>query len=141
MFVTYKPEDPADGDCQEWTFTPGRIRASEAQILEREFGENWDNFAAGVQSGNMKARRVLLWHLLRRAHPLMKFADVPDFFTSELTVEFEVSELAPLLEKIAKATLPDAQKEQTVAALELAMSEAMEREGALAEEPGKASQL
>lgn len=139
MYVTYAPEDPADGDRQEWTFAPGRVRASEAQVLEREFGENWDNFAAGVQSGNMRARRVLLWHLLRRTHPLMKFADVPDFYADELKVEFEVSELLPLLDKIAKATLPAGQKEQTIAALELAMSEAMEREGTVAEAPGKAS--
>lgn len=130
MHVTYAPED---GDRQEWNFKPGRVRASEAQVLERQFGENWDNFAAGVQSGNMRARGVLLWHLLRRDHPMLKFVDVPDFYADELKVEFSVDELVPLREKLQKATLPEGQLEKMLAALDLELSEAMEREAAQAE--------
>lgn len=133
MFVTYAPEDPADGDRREWTFKTGRIRASEAQVLERQFGANWDNFALGVQQGNMHARRVMLWHLLRREHPMLRYDDVPDFFTDELTVEFSVEELTPLREQAAKAALPEVQREQLMAAIDLAMSEAMAREDAQAE--------
>jgi phosphodiesterase/alkaline phosphatase D-like protein len=139
MFVTYTPQDPADGEPREWTFTAGRVRASEAQLLEREFGENWDNFTMGVQSGSMKARRVLLWHLLRRDHPMLRFDDVPDFFADELTVEMEVAELAPMIDRISKANLPAEKREQIVAALDLAMSDAMAREDERVALAGKAS--
>lgn len=138
MFVTYAPEDPADGDRQEWTFKPGRVRASEAQVIQRQFGENWDSFALGVQSGDIHARRVLLWHLLRLEHPTLLFKDVRDFFTDELKVEFDSAELVPLVERMEKSSLPDDKKQQALAALDLALTEAMEREAA-GREAGKAS--
>lgn len=135
MHVTFAPED---GDRQEWNFKPGRVRASEAQVIEKQFGGNWDEFAMGVQSGNIKARRVMLWHLLRLEHPMLRFQDVPDFFADELLVEFTVEELAPMRDRLQKATLPEDQRDQVLAALDLAMSEAMEREATNAELVGKA---
>jgi hypothetical protein len=135
MFVTYAPEDPSDGDRQEWTFKPGRVRASEAQVLQRQFGENWDAFALGVQSGDIHARRVLLWHLLRLEHPTLAFKDVPDFFTEELTVEFDSAELVPMRERAEKAGLPEEKRQQVLAALDLALTEAMEREAGAGKAP------
>lgn len=140
MFVTYAPEDPADGDRQEWTFKPGRVRASEAQALQRQFGENnWDAFVLGVQLNDVHARRVLLWHLMRREHPRLAFNDVPDFYADELTVKFDVAELTPLLEQMEKSNLPEDKKQQAHAALDLALTEAMERESTAGEVSGKAS--
>lgn len=125
MHVTYTPED---GDRQEWDFNPGRVRSSEARVLEKVFGENWETFTVGVQSGNIGARRVMLWHLLRLQHPMLRYDDVPDFYTDELVVEFSTAELAPMLDRMRKANLPEDKREQVLAALDFAMSEAMARE-------------
>src|SRR5882757_2249763 len=100
MYVVYAPENPADGDRHEWSFSPGRVRADEAELLEKEFGGTWDEFQAGVQQGSMKARRVMLWHLLRLTHPGMNFRDVPNFISDELTVEYSVKELTKLREGV-----------------------------------------
>lgn len=137
MYVTYAPEDPADGDRQEWTFEPGRVRAAEGQALLREFGEtSWDLFVQGVKVNNLHARRVLLWHLLRRAHPLMRFADTPDFYAAEVTVELDSSELAGFrksVEDSSQASLP-ADKALMLQALDDEITTAEKREA----EAGKA---
>lgn len=126
MFVTYKPED---GDRQEWTWNPGRVRASEGQALLRTFGEtSWDMFVQGVRQNDLHARRVLLWHLLRRDHPMVKFADTPDFFADEMEVEFSAAELADILEKVSTGPAPSAQKAQAIEVLTAELEVARARE-------------
>ncbi|MEU9888674.1 hypothetical protein [Sphaerisporangium sp. NPDC051011] len=135
MFVTYRPED---GDTQRWTFDPKRVRASKAEMIERRFGGNWEAWLAAVQAGNMKARRVLLWHLLTLTHHL-RYEDVPDFFAEELLVEHSVAEVTELRDRVAKVSLSDEQREQMMTGLDIALSDAIAREEAAGLEPeGKA---
>lgn len=133
MHVTYKPED---GTPQEWEFNPGRVRAGAAEVIEKRFGDSWEKFCAAVQQGSMRARRVLLWHLLTREHPGLRLEDVPDFYADEVVVEHSVAELTELRERLDKADLPEDQRVMTHAAFDLAMSEAMAREERLGQ--GKA---
>lgn len=132
MHVTYKPED---GDRQEWDIDFDRVRTSQAQIIERAFdGKTWDEFKIGVQSGNAKARRVLLWHLMTRDHPMMRFDDTPDFYTGELVTEYSVKELTVLRDGVNK--VPEDKREQFLTTLDIELTEAMAREERTAE--GKA---
>lgn len=133
--MTYAPED---GDRQEWVFNPGRVRATEGQVLLREFGQmSWDMFVQGVRTNDLHARRVLLWHLMRRDHPFLKFADVPDFFADEVTVEFSTVEITELYEKASTTPLPADQKAAVLAAFESELEVARAREAATGDE-GKA---
>ena len=132
MHITYAPED---GDRQEWDFDAGRIRASVAEMIERRFGGNFDAWAAGVQSGSMKARRVLLWHLISLQHPGLRYEDVDDFFADELVVEYPVKELAEVRDRILKANLDEDRREMTLTALDIEMTKAMEREQGKATSP------
>lgn len=124
MHVTYQPED---GDHQRWDFDPGRIRAAEAELIEKRYGQNWDRFRADVQSGNIKARRVLLWHLLRRTHHTLRYEDTPDFYTGELLVEHSVTELNTLKDRLEKASLSESDRDQMMTALDIEISEAIAR--------------
>ncbi len=126
MFVTYRPED---GDERRWTFDPKRVRASKAEMIEKRAGENWDAWLVSVQAGNIRARRVLLWHLLTLEHHGMRFEDTPDFYAGELVIEHSVSELLDMKDRIMKASLPDEQRDQVVAALDIEIADAMLREG------------
>jgi hypothetical protein len=125
MRITYAPED---GDRQEWDFDPDRVRSSLAEMIERKYGETWEQFCAGVQSGNMRARRVLLWHLLRLEHPALRYEDVPDFYASELKVQYSVAELNDIRDRLQKMHLPETQRDSAMAALDVEMTSAMERE-------------
>lgn len=132
MYVTYKP---ADGDAQRWEWNPDRVRQSDAELIEKRYGgKTWDQFKAGVMSGDSKARRVLLWHLLRREHHTLRYEDTPDFYVGELVVEFGVAEVAVMRDRILKASIPDDERDQMLTALDIQMADAI----ALESELGKA---
>jgi len=137
MFVIYQPED---GDRQEWVFNPDRVRAVEGKVLLRTFGEpSWDLFVQGVRQNDLHARRVLLWHLMRRQHPLMRFEDTPDFFTGEMEVEFSTAELAEIIDKVSAAPAQSAEKQQAIEVLTAELEAARAREEASPELAGKSS--
>lgn len=127
MHVTYKPEDQPEDAVQRWEFDPGRVRQSDAEIVEKRYGQHWDAFRAGLLTGDSKARRVLLWHLLRRDHHTLRYEDTPDFLMGELIVEQGLDELLQLKERVAKAAIPDEQREQVEVALDIEISEAIAR--------------
>jgi len=124
MHVTYKPED---GTEQRWEFDPNRVRASAAEVIEKRYGQNWSKFCADVQSGNMRARRVLLWHLLAREHHTLRVEDVPDFYADELLVEHTADELLAIKDRLRKATIAEDEREQMLTALDIEISEAIAR--------------
>ncbi|MDM4722747.1 hypothetical protein QTQ03_25275 [Micromonospora sp. WMMA1363] len=130
MWVTYRPEDQPDEAEQRWEFNSERVRTSEAEIIEKRYGANWDTWRNDVRSGSAKARRVLLWHLLRREHPRLRYEDTPDFLMAELLVEHSVAELLELRDRLAKAKVDDeSMREQMAAALDIEITDAMAREG------------
>lgn len=130
MWVTYKPEDQPDDAAQRWEFNPDRVRTSEAEIIEKRYGANWDTWRNDVRAGSARARRVLLWHLIRRQHPHLRYEDTPDFLMVELLVEHSVAELLELKERLAKVKLDDeSTREQMITALDIEITEAMAREG------------
>lgn len=136
MFVTYAPED---GDKQEWTFNPKRIRAAEAQVLLKEFGQSsWDLFLQHIRQNDPHARRVLLWHLTRRDHPLAKFADTPDFYVDELTVELSTVELAEMIDMASAAPIPPDEKAAVLAGFRAELERAQQREAEIEGLEGKA---
>jgi hypothetical protein len=97
--VVYTPEGGAE---QTWVFKPGRVRQSQAAITEKAYGKPWDMFVMEVQQGSMAARRILLWHVMRTEHPMLRLDDVPDFFADELRIEHDAEELRALLEATEK---------------------------------------
>jgi hypothetical protein len=131
MFVTYTP---ADGDEQRWEFDPGRVRQSEAEIVEKRYGATYDKWRQAIVTGEAKARRVLLWHLLRRDHHTMRYEDTPDFYMDELVVTHSHGELLTLRDRVLKANLPEEEREAVLAALDIEITEAM-----AGEDEGKAT--
>lgn len=124
MLVTFSPED---GDPQTWTWTPGRVLVSEAAIAEKVYGKSWEMFAAEVQQGSAAARRVLLWHLQRRAHPMLRFEDAPDFYADQLVIEYDAAELRAMRDGVESAGLPAADRDIALAALDREIASAEER--------------
>lgn len=124
MHVTYHP---SDGGEQTWDFDPTKVRASQAELIEKRYGKNWDQFCADVQSGNIRARRVLLWHLMAKEHHTLRYEDTPDFLAGELLVQHSATELAALRDRLMKASIPDGDREQMMAALDIEITEAIER--------------
>lgn len=137
MHVTYSPES---GDVQRWEFKPDRVRASKAEMIEKRYGDSWDQWKTAVQAGNIKARRVLLWHLMTQQHPTLRWEEVPDFYSGELLVELDVDELRVLRAGVeANRQVDPTEKAAMLAALDDEIENATARAAeAGVEEPGKA---
>ena len=134
-----------DADTTIWDFDPDDVMAAQAELIEKRYGQPWDKWMNDLRQGSPKARRVLLWHLLRLTHHTLKYEDVPDFRMRELKVEMSYDELMKLRDRVQKMAEDDVDREKIMAALDVEITEAMVREGLTDEvaqdraEAGKAS--
>lgn len=126
MIIKYSPQgQPA----QVFTWDPGTVRAAEAELLEVKFGGTWDEFNVQLLKGSMRSRRVMLWHLLKRDHPTLKFDDV-DFAANEIELEFNADELQQFRAGIEKATgIEEAAREQALALIDQQIADVGDPEG------------
>jgi len=105
MFFTYTPDD---GDEQQWEFVPSEVLADEGEAAEKAYGQAWDLFLVDVFKGSMRARRTLLWMLMRREHPSLSYVDTPNFKAGEVLVELDRAELQEMRDRLAATPDPDA---------------------------------
>lgn len=139
MWVEYRPEDPAtSGDGGRWEFNPNRVLGAHAEMIERRFGAEWEQFTAAVVRGSMKARRILLWYFRMLQHPGYRLEDLPDFYVGELVVSFGVAELREIRANVEKASWDtEEEREQAITAVDSMLTEAIaEEEAGLVEEAG-----
>jgi hypothetical protein len=98
--VTYTGGDAP----QHWTFDPDGVAVDDAEQIEAAMGagQTYDDFTRSLINATARARRVLLWYLMRRDHPdtRLLFSDVPIFKMGELVVELGTAELAVLQSQI-----------------------------------------
>jgi hypothetical protein len=117
--VTYTGGDAP----QRWTFDPDAVPVDEAEQIEAAMGsgQTWDDFTRNLINATARARRVLLWYLLKRDHPdaRLLFSDVPVFKMGQLVVELGTAEIARLREQIADNDRVTPERKRTaLAALE-----------------------
>lgn len=76
MKLVYTPEgDP----LQEWPIRLQRMMSVEAEAIEDVGGNTWgsfDEFMDKLARGNFRAKRALLWMMLRRQNPRLRFSDL-----------------------------------------------------------------
>lgn len=117
MKFVYRP----DGDTEQtWTYKPGKVRAGDAELIERRVGMTWNEFNQALAQGSVLARRALLWHFLRQTHSVLRFEDI-DFAVGEVTLEFDRDEMRTIRDEMAKAKIPgvdDVARERMVAELD-----------------------
>ncbi|MEV6790906.1 hypothetical protein AB0M87_02670 [Streptomyces sp. NPDC051320] len=89
MFLVYQPEG-AD-EPQRFPYKPQKLMSVEREALERRSHMDFADFTKGVLNGNAVCRRALLWVLLKREHPTLKYEDV-DFAWDELKLEYSKQE-------------------------------------------------
>jgi hypothetical protein len=121
VFVNYRPDgQPA----QKFEFVPDKVMSDEAELIEKRFDQPWDQFLVAVMSGSMRARRILLWHLLRGEHPTISLDDVK-FAIGEVQVEFDRTELQKMYDEAATSgAVPEAQREMVLAKLKSELDKA-----------------
>src|SRR3982750_432538 len=119
MQVTYKPENTEPDSAKVWDFDPNRVRAVRAEMIEKRYGQRYSEWVKNVQAGEVRARRVLLWHLLNTEHPQLKLEDVPDFMFGELEVDYSIDDLQRIRREVAESAMDDRTKEDHLERLDL----------------------
>lgn len=84
---------PTDGEKHEWIWKPALAPSSEAEALEEVTDWPFPEFLTRFIAGSTRARRALLWVLLRRDHPRLQFEQVR-FTMGELADEYDDDEVA-----------------------------------------------
>lgn len=100
MIIKFSPEDGAE---QSWTYLPKRVKQSEAEMLEKRADMTFEEFNKALFTGAARPRKVILWHCLRKEHPVYRWEDVPDFAMSEVSIEFDAKELVDIRDAVAKS--------------------------------------
>lgn len=123
MIVTYTP---GDGPAQTFVFTPGAVRASRAEMIERRWAGGNDPEAGPstykrwllcLEQGEAKAIRVLLWHILSILHPGLKFEDV-DPGIDEVKITPSGDEIDRQIDMIRRSKLPPHRIDRAIEYLE-----------------------
>lgn len=109
MFLVYQPDgQPA----QRWHYQPGRFRVPEMRLIEKATGLRWKQFQGELEMGSVDALVGLLWTLLRRQHPALRFEDV-DFAADEVQLVKDVDELTADLQALedAEGSMPETDRQ------------------------------
>jgi len=115
LFLIYKPEG---ADPRQWTFAPDKLLSSEAEAIEKVTGTTYEEFGQALIKGSVRARRALLWVLLKRDEPTLRHSQV-DPATGTMSVDYEPHELQAIRDKLADDTaLPDEDRAAALAALD-----------------------
>ena len=105
MRFVYTPEG---ADPISWDYNPTRLMSPEAEAIERHTGMTFGEFTVACGRGSMLAIHGLLYVLLKRQHPTLKFDEV-QFCIDE--IDFEVDDTDVIAESGAEPEGEDAADE------------------------------
>lgn len=86
MLFVYQPEG---AERKEWEFDPGRLMSPEAEAIERNTGMTYAEWTSAVRGGSILALHGLLYVMLKRSEPTLKWEQV-QFCLDD--VDFELDE-------------------------------------------------
>ena len=93
MQFTYTPEG---AEPTHWPFEPRKMLNAEAEAIERKTGLPFAEWVELVQQGHMGATHALLWVLLKRERPTLKYDEVV-FSYSEVGLTYTDDETRRML--------------------------------------------
>jgi len=113
---------PVDGDAHEWDFDPAKLHDVEAIEIEKRTGVTYVEFGQQFMKGSILARKALLFVLLKRTTPTLRW-DAVQFTVGEIDVDFDAEEKAQIVEALQKKAIdegldPDEQQVLDAYALE-----------------------
>jgi hypothetical protein len=99
MQFVYKPEGT---DPKKWPFAPEKLMSPEAEAIERHTRMTYGDWTQAVGNGSMLALHGLLFVLLKREEPSLKWEEV-QFSLSEVDFELDADELAESIANLEAA--------------------------------------
>lgn len=90
---------PAGADPQEWEYEPGKLMSPEAEAIERHTGLTFPEWINAVGKGSMLAIHGLLFVLLKRENPTLKWDQV-QFAFDDYDFVYDATETAHAIAKL-----------------------------------------
>lgn len=98
MILTYKPDGE---ERQVWSVKFGKLRSSEADLIEKFAGVRFVDFQKEATAGPGRSLRALTFVMLKRAHPAMRWEDF-DPLLDEIELDFDKDEMEQVRAEISK---------------------------------------
>ncbi|WP_318203028.1 hypothetical protein [Streptomyces sp. SCL15-4] len=102
MIVVYTP---AGGEPQH--FDASTLRVSEASIVQRTVDMKWQDVLKGLEQDDLDAMRGIVWVLLKRSQPALRFGEF-DPGVSEMTTVMDDREVDAYIDNAFRAAEADA---------------------------------
>lgn len=93
MKFVYKPEG---AEPRVWDFDPTRLMSPEVEAVERHTGLTFHEWIVAVGSGSFLAIHGLLYVMLKRTHPTLKWDEV-QFCMADLDFQMDDDEIANIV--------------------------------------------
>jgi hypothetical protein len=123
MQFTYTPD--GSDEPQVWDFSPDKLMSPEAEAIERQTGFTFAEWQDKVLSGSVTAIHGLLWVMLKRENPTLKYDQVV-FAMGEVGLDFTAEERAEILRELLKRDAIEGLEPPQRALLEQLQGEAAE---------------
>lgn len=94
MLFTYKPEG---AEPRVWQIKAGQLLSPEMEAIERVTGTFYPQWSESLLNGSASAARALLWVLLKRENPTLRFDDVV-FAYDDFDLDYDLDEKAEIVE-------------------------------------------
>lgn len=108
MKFTYTPEG---GEPRSWDFKPRKLLNVESELIEDVTGWTYQEFGEKFMAGSTRAYHALLWILLKRTTPGLKY-DAVQFSMDEVDVEPDDEEKRAMFDLLAEdSDLTDDQRD------------------------------
>ena len=99
MFFVYKPEGAQE---RRWEFEPTKLMSPEAEAIERNTGMTYQQWTQAVRDGSMLALHGLLYVMLKRTEPTLKWESV-QFCLDSVDFELDDDETAEAIANLETA--------------------------------------
>lgn len=111
MILRYTPEG---AEPTEFPFKPRKLMSAEAEAIERVTG--WDfggEFGQKLMTGSMLARRALLWVMLKRSTPTLRFEQV-SICMDDVALDYDREELDAIAAQLPAMSATEAAAAQAM---------------------------
>lgn len=123
MYLRYHPEGSEEPTI--FNYNPKKMMSAERELIEKKTNFTFEQFHTKLLEGSSICRRVLLFVMLKRTAPGIRFEDV-DFAWGECELGLYKHEIEEMQEQVEKSSAPDGQREEALRQLREMLADAVE---------------
>lgn len=109
MILNFTPDDGGPVQSFDLSCAPDRLMGTEARVIEKATGMNYEAVKNGLKAGNQTATSAVLFVLQKRTHPTLKWDDF-DYPADAVEVVLNKSEVQDVIDQAKLMPMDDEQR-------------------------------